>query len=283
VIDVIDAADAADVGAVPVARETGGMSDAVPGTLVALEGAMNLRDVGGYPVGDDLAVVRGQVFRSDHLATLTDADHIVLCAIGIATVLDLRHDAEVDQQPSRLWSTVLHHERLPMADEMAQQGSFVERVLNGHFQALTDESVVDLYLDLLERHAAVFGTVLTRIADPNRRPVLFHCTAGKDRTGLAAALLHEVLGVDREDVLDDYELSRRYRTDRRVAELRPMFEERGVDIESVMPILSAPRAALAGALHRLDEHGGAEAYLTGAAGMHPDTIAALREQLLTPR
>ena len=259
------------------------MSDVAPGTLVVLEGAMNLRDVGGYRAGDGTAVVRGQVFRSDHLATLTDTDHAVLCALGITTVLDLRHDAEVDEQPSRLWSTVLHHERVPMADELAQQGSFVERVLNGHFQNLTDETVADLYLDLLERHAVRFGTVLTRIADPDRRPVVFHCTAGKDRTGLATALLHEVLGVAREDVLDDYELSRRYRTDRRVAELRPVFEERGVDIEAVMPILSAPRTALAGALGRLDEQGGAVAYLTGAAGMHPDTIAALRDQLLEER
>ncbi|MBA2608839.1 MAG: tyrosine-protein phosphatase, partial [Actinobacteria bacterium] len=102
-----------------------------------------------------------------------------------------------------------------------------------------------------------------------------------DRTGLAAALLLSVLGVDRELVLDDYELTNVTRRELRIAELRPELDAAGIDVERVRPYLSAPREAMAATLDWLDaEHDGAEGFLL-ASGVDDDTLGTLRAELLT--
>ena len=224
-------------------------------TLVPLVGAMNCRDVGGYGTIDGRRVRRGQIFRSDNLATLTDADLDVLSGHRIRAVYDLRYEAEISERPSRLWDTVAHHEHLPMAGDLAQQGSFMERVMSGAIAEVTLADVTQSYVEILEDHAIDFGQLLTWLAESDRRPSLYHCTAGKDRTGIATALIHELLGVDRSDTLDDYGLSERYRVHRRIAELMPTFAEAGVDIEAIRPALSAPRPAMASLLATIDTGG----------------------------
>ena len=116
----------------------------------------------------------------------------------------------------------------------------------------------------------------------DRLPAVFHCTAGKDRTGVAAALLLEVLGVDREHVLDDYELSTRYRSGPRIEELRPRLVAAGVDVESVRPFLSAPRPALAAGLATVDERHGSVIEFLLASGLDPEVPARLKAELLEP-
>jgi protein-tyrosine phosphatase len=98
---------------------------------------------------------------------------------------------------------------------------------------------------------------------------------------VAAALLLSALGVDRETVLDDYELTTRYRSNHRIDELRPRLEAAGIDVEAVRPFLSAPRPALEAALATVDaEFGDVCTYLTRAAGVAPATLESLRATLL---
>jgi protein-tyrosine phosphatase len=141
--------------------------------------------------------------------------------------------------------------------------------------------VAETYRENLLQWPDVFARLMTELASAEHRPAVFHCTAGKDRTGLAAALLLEVLGVDRELILDDYELTNVTRSEARIAELRPELDAAGIDVEVVRPYLSAPRPALN---HTLDwlasEYGGAEGYLTHH-GVSGDTLAGLRVDLLT--
>jgi protein-tyrosine phosphatase len=133
----------------------------------------------------------------------------------------------------------------------------------------------------LQASADVFGEVLTMLAEPEHLPAVFHCTAGKDRTGLTAALVLSTLGVDDAQILDDYELSNRFRSAVRIAEIRPALEENGIDIERYLPLFSAPRRAMAAALEGIGAtYGSVEAYLTGPASVAPATLAALREHLL---
>jgi protein-tyrosine phosphatase len=112
-------------------------------------------------------------------------------------------------------------------------------------------------------------------------PAVFHCAGGKDRTGLAAALLLTWLGVDRETVLDDYELTARFQTAARKAEIVEIFRESGMWLEAAKALLGAPRWAMAEALAVLDhEHGGIEAYLRGPSAMTPERLDLLRHELL---
>jgi protein-tyrosine phosphatase len=123
--------------------------------------------------------------------------------------------------------------------------------------------------------------VVRNAADPANHPLLFHCTAGKDRTGVTAMLILSVLGVADEDILDDYELTTTYRSGRRVEQLRPELERAGVDVEAVLPFLIAPRPVMERTMAFVRERwGSAEGYLTGPAAVTPKTITRLRATLL---
>jgi protein-tyrosine phosphatase len=112
-----------------------------------------------------------------------------------------------------------------------------------------------LYLAVLETAAATFADVVRLAADPDNHPMVFHCTAGKDRTGVAAALMLGALGVADDDLLDDYELTATYRSRHRIETMRPTLEAAGVDVDAVRAYLSAERAVLATTLDGLRHRG----------------------------
>ena len=252
--------------------------------LVALEGTMNFRDLGGY-VGRDGRTVRwGLVFRSDALHALTAADLETIAGIGIRTVCDLRHTHERDRQPTAIPASYDHRAISLMVGEdpdPTNSKDLFEQILDGTLPDADDEWMIGMYAQMLLEGAATFGALLTHLADDDGLPALFHCTAGKDRTGIGAALLLSVLGVDDGTILDDYELTNIYRSNRRIEELRPMIEEAGIDLEKVRPFLSARRAVMEATLrHLADDHGGVETYLLGPAGMTQSTLDRLRDLLL---
>ncbi len=133
---------------------------------------------------------------------------------------------------------------------------------------------------MLQVAGPVFGGLFSQFADCDG-PLLFHCMGGKDRTGMTAALLLTCLGVDRETVLDDYELTSRYSGPDRIPHVVDLFVSEGVAREAAIGILGTPRWAMGDALDRLDAtYGGIEAYLRGPGGMDQTTIESLRSRLL---
>ena len=143
--------------------------------------------------------------------------------------------------------------------------------------------LAELYVGHLELAAERIGEILTSLASPNGVPAVFHCHAGKDRTGLVAALLLEALGVDRETVLDDYQLTARYRPREHQDGTFQRLVDRGLPPEAAAGVLTTPRWAMEDALTALDEvHGGLDAYLLGPARMDPADLAVLRQRLVAP-
>jgi protein-tyrosine phosphatase len=249
--------------------------------LVPLEGTLNCRDLGGYKGVDGRTVRWGHVYRSDNLANLTPADVEHLSRIGVRTLVDFRHDVEVTNAPTPALAPDVDVLRLPIGGEAAEGREMLDRVLAGEFDGLDAEWFADIYVQMLEFGAREFGTVVELAADPERHALLFHCTAGKDRTGVASALILRELGVPDDAVLDDYELTTQYRSGRRLAELRPRFDEAGIDLEKFLPFFTAQREVLAAALADIDDRwGGTAGFLTGPGGVDPDTLDRLRDTLL---
>jgi len=255
--------------------------------LVALEGTLNFRDLGGYEGLGGRTVRWGLVFRSDALHELTDADRARLRAMGLRAIYDLRRPIEQERQPTALGEE--HGHRIvslavdddPDADANAPE--LIDLIKSGELPEADDGFMIDLYAQILLRGAEGFGRLLTHLTDDDGLPALFHCAAGKDRTGLAAALLLSLLGVDDEVILDDYELTNEFRSNRRIEILRPELESFGVDIEKVRPFLSARRPVMEATLRHLhDDHGGVERYLTETAAVSPATVDRLRDLLLEP-
>jgi protein-tyrosine phosphatase len=249
--------------------------------VLRLEGVRNFRDLGGYHTTDGLITAWDQVYRADSVSFLTQAGWKELAKLNIKRVYDLRRENERNN-----WPTVEHgldHEvvHMPIGPEAAEM-TVVEWFQHRGPEANWDEAyVAETYRDNLLAWPDVFARLITELGSSEHRPAVFHCTAGKDRTGLAAALLLEVLGVDRQDILDDYELTNKTRSEERIKELAPDFEAAGIDIEVVRPYLSAPRAALDDTMDWLEaEYGGAEGYLS-RHGVADETFTLLRSELLT--
>lgn len=167
---------------------------------------------------------RGFAYRCDRLSQLTERDHATLSQLGVVTVIDFRYEREVTEDPSRLWPSVANHVEIPMAGKLAQEKTFLERAFAGEMDGINDDWVFESYVDILTDHPIDYATAIRHVAAS--APSLFHCTAGKDRTGLMTMLLLSVAGVDRELILDDFDLSNRYRAEPRMAALAPMFAER---------------------------------------------------------
>jgi protein-tyrosine phosphatase len=242
---------------------------------LGLLGPCNFRDLGGYRGAGGARVRWGQVFRSDTLA-LEDDDLEVFAALGIRAVYDLRSDRERETSPNRLPEGADVVELVALISQDSAPPSLEALQLDG------ESFLAGIYLHMLERSAVGFGRILSGLADGDRLPAVFHCAAGKDRTGMVAALLLSVLGVDEGDILDDYELTSRYRRPERIAATKARLEgEYSVPAEVVAGILRTPRWAMESTLAELHQrYGGVEGYLTGPAEVDPAVPGKLRELLL---
>ena len=244
--------------------------------LVALEASHNFRDVGGYSTDDARETRWGVLYRADGLGLLTDDDRQTLGMLGLRTVIDLRSHAELAERGRFPVDVIeLDYEHLPILDELWSQ----ERV--AHF-ANDREFLLWAYRDMLEVGAHRFGAAISRLARPGALPAIFHCTAGKDRTGLLAALLLSALGVRREEVLTDYALTA-------AGIVRMIAWAKRESPEAAARMASTPAwffAALPEALDEIlddlcDSHGSIREYVR-SIGVTDEELTDLSHELLTP-
>ncbi len=245
---------------------------------VGLDGPANFRDLGGYQAGDH-RLKRGVVYRSDSLSRMTDADvrHVV-DELGLVSVVDLRAAHEVETYghgPLGSAGVVVHHR--PIIDETRPE--HVERPPDA-----PDPSTLTLdaiYLMMLERFGERFAGVVRLIGDAANHPIVFHCAAGKDRTGLVAALLLSALGVDDETVVADYALTAEH-LDELVERHRAQAEAEGIDVEVGEANFGAEAEVMRSVLVGLRERWGSAAAYLESFGLDPAVVDALRDSLLEP-
>jgi len=237
--------------------------------FLPLQGTLNTRDLGGLPVAGGRQTRRGQVLRSDGPVQLTDADLDLLDRLPVTTVIDLRGAQEREREPNSF---------------LGRRSCRVHNVeVWAHINAAGQEpkdrfDITAFYLAALDHAGPAFADA-TRLITETSGTALFHCAAGKDRTGLLAALILEAVGVDRAVVLEDFAL-----TEDRIGPLRERLLERaerdGVPRSQFQRLLGATPDLIEPALAHLDaRHGGAVAYLA-RAGVSDETFAALEAKLV---
>lgn len=242
--------------------------------LLPFASTENFRDLGGYESDLGGTVRWRTVFRSDGLQSLTDEDLALFESLGIRVVYDLRRDAERIERPNRVPSEA--HCLMSLVDRNGELAG-VRPTLVGSRGG--EELLRSMYAQMVEHSAVAIARVFAGLADADRLPALFHCHAGKDRTGLIAALLLDVLGVDRERVLDDYEVSGVLHVAN--PHSYQMLIDSGLEPAAAAGALGAPRWAMEATLHDIDAaHGGAVGYLIEAGGLERRAIDRLRELLL---
>lgn len=237
--------------------------------FLILEGTSNTRDLGGLPLAGGGTTARGRLWRSDAPLTLSEEDRAALERLGVTTVVDLREGFEQTRDPSALvghLGVAVHH--VEVWRRIRDRGARVDDPFD----------ITAFYLAALDHAGDAFAEGVRLLADAPGAAV-FHCTAGKDRTGVLAALMLEAVGVPRAVVIEDFVL-----THDRIETVRTRLMadaiRRGVDPEQFARLLGATPDLIEPALDHLDRRfDGAEAYLR-AAGVDDATLARLRAKLV---
>ncbi|WP_295798151.1 tyrosine-protein phosphatase [uncultured Microbulbifer sp.] len=257
--------------------------------VLPLEGGRNFRDLGGYQTTDGKTIKWGKLYRSGVLTNLTADDYDYLRDLEIATIVDFRSTKERTQEPDnwRGGSAIT----LEWDYEMDWEQNFAKVFAKPDFAANDLVELMDKgYVELVKQQTPAYRAMFQQLID-NDEPLLFHCTAGKDRTGIGAALILTALGVDRETVKQDYMLSNATLKDSNLMKALP---EDASEAEKRMYAFFARlpedvRAAMTGvevswletAFAEMErQHGSVEGYIEHALDVDQQELARLRENLL---
>lgn len=263
--------------------------------LEALQGTLNFRDVGGAPLQGGGSIRHGVLYRADALATLTPEGLDALAASGIGTVFDLRTDSECRRAPDLLPDGVaIDLVHLPILGGSMEAQARQLMPADGSAPTLSPEAVAalvaqvptlaELYVGILQDAAPQFARIARTIAHPvdaERGGVLVHCTAGKDRTGLSAALMLAAAGATREAIVADYVLTGPNLIGLFTDTMMRMFAAIGLpDVPALRELATeSPAEAIAAALEWVDAtHGDAAGYLR-AGGLSDVELGALRDRM----
>lgn len=248
---------------------------------IPAEGTVNMRDLGGYRAADGRRVRWGLIFRSDNLARLTDAGLALVRRMGVNLVCDFRTPAEAARSPDRFpGAGGAGYLPLPIQHGEFEPTATFERIKSGDTDWMTEEFMLQGYVENIERYAPVWATVFEKLGDRSHRPLLFHCTGGKDRAGTCAALVLMALGVPEEAVIEDYGLSEQLIEGVRKL-IYTQIEALGVDVRKVAPYFSAPVDRIRALIGYINAtYGSTVGYLTKKAGVGEALIERLREELL---
>ena len=255
------------------------MCSDLPGRFVSFERVVNFRDLGGYRTADERKVRWRLLFRSGALNNMTATDAVRARQLGIRNVLDLRRVDEIRTGVGPLIAPPVRHHALPLLPE---DGS---TQLNERFgQRISAER----YFAYLGFGAKPFIDVLELLARQETYPAVSHCSAGKDRTGVVAALILDILGVDAETIVQDYALSSRT-ADSLLILRRRVFAERKeqglLPKDAQLPelpadYLASPPEAIRGFLERVRREFGSSRGYFEAQGVQPATFERLQAVLL---
>ncbi len=238
-----------------------------------LTGATNFRDLGGYAGLDGRAVRWRRLFRSDHLAGLTPQDRATVSALGVTRAFDFRGEAERASVPYVLSGVASHS----LAIEPTVLQNMQDMLRSGHTMTAQDmvRLMQDTYRAFVHHNSPRFAELFAHLLAADA-PLVFHCTAGKDRTGFAAALILLALGVPRPVVMQDYLLSNE------LFRMPPVL--RGRAPSEVLDVLWRVQADfLDSALHAVEsDYGNVPRYLETALGLGAQEHARLVSLYLQP-
>ncbi len=259
---------------------------------IPMDGTPNFRDLGGYKSRCGKQVRSGRLFRSGVLSALSDADLQRMDERNIVTICDFRRDEERQRDPTRL-----HAQRpariVHMPIDPGSRGNFFEQLAEPGETKNVSQPEFDMasFMVQINRsfaldHHATFKLMLDEINGlDEQQGLLFHCSAGKDRTGFAAALILMCLNVPRETIRQDYMLTAKYfKPDIEISRLQKKYSEYGFDKvspDNIRPMLEVHEHFIEEAFAAIDEQfGSTEAYLTKVYGLGEAELSNMQSKLL---
>jgi protein-tyrosine phosphatase len=259
--------------------------------VLPLEGGRNFRDLGGYRAADGRQVRWGLVYRSGTMTNLSDSDYQLLGSLGIRVICDFRTNEERDREPTE-WQAIskqVDYRSRDYAAESRLREVFTQSAVSA--TAMRD-AMMRVYEEIPYDYAESYRTMFKSLA-AGEAPLAFNCSAGKDRTGVAAALLLTMLGVPRETVIEDYSLSEKvvdyeaqYARTPRTPDTKPnpwaFIEKLPADVRA--PLLRSEPDYIRAALARIEEReGSVDRYFEKVLGITKTEQESIRGFLLEER
>ncbi len=246
---------------------------------IPLKGTPNFRDLGGLPTKDGRIVEWGKIYRSSKFSDLSKKDVEYFDNLGIEAVCDLRNDIEVKKDPNKLPDGVDYY-RFPIGDaEGATYKALKKKILGGELKGEKAKVYFTNLMHMMADSVALdFKPVMDMLKEGNEVPLVYHCSGGKDRTGLLSGLLLAALGVEKEVIRDDYLLSNYYRYP---ANRSGMKKARllGIDNETLLYAFEVQDEYFDAMFEVIDkEYGGIEPYLKEKFGYTEQDIQLLRDR-----
>lgn len=255
-------------------------------------GLTNFRDIGGYATADGKTVRKGRIFRGAALFGLNEENKAFVDKLGLKTVLDLRSQNEVDAAPDEVpfGARYVHSSGILSLDDapggpggnLDMRGLLMSSNGGEGVLAQLQQYMLGGYREMA-LHPTAFSTAFQLLLQPDGAPLFFHCTAGKDRTGVCAAYILRVLGVPMETVMEDYMASNHHRKQVVEEALAQLRQKMGGDTaaEAMRAMLTVHESYLAENFAVIDEtYGGFEEFQQQALGLAPADVAALKEAYL---
>ncbi len=262
------------------------IDDPVP----VMDGVANFRGIGGLGTVDGRTTVGGLVWRSGHLGRASEGDLARLEALAVRTVVDLRTPDDIAHDGADVVPAGTTELPVPIPDDAGAGADIRAMIVRGDEDEMRDVWSDGRSAEIAVRGAtkmvtepsrvAVFARVLDVVTDPSNWPLLWHCSAGKDRAGWVGTSLLLLLGVERDAVVAHYLESNRGSDARVAAMVKSGFVTPG-SLELMRPFVQVMEAAVISQMAAVDDHwGGVEAMFQDGFGFSAERIADLRDRLL---
>lgn len=237
-----------------------------------LHHACNVRDLGGYAIDDHAMTKWHQLYRSDSLEHLDDHDWNYLVKLNVKWIIDLRSKSEIEQMPYDCERYGIHHVMLPF---MKEDKSPKELLDNEGRKQFLDSMKLQYEIMIDEIHPEIVEAMnIIANALRHHEAVLFHCTAGKDRTGMLAALLLSLCGVDLYDIIADYQVSATYNT----TGVNQMLPEEMMQIPAVKALFESTPAMIKPLIKKLSDTGTRQFLIN--VGCNPEVLDTICEYVI---
>ncbi len=262
----------------------GGESVIVAERQLPLSCCDNFRDLGGYRTADGRTLKWNRLYRANDLSKLTPDDLAYLGQLDVKLVCDFRSNREREASPDPEIDAA-DQLNFPV-DQLGVDPKEIQRkIRTGGLVGLSiEQTMIDAYRAFVTDFPEQWTAMFERLEQPENFPTVVHCTAGKDRTGFASALVLLAIGVPVETVFEDYLLTNYYQQNfmRFVLRWVPLYSFFRTKRDDLLPLLLAKRKYLQASIDAMvEEYGSIDGYLEGALGLTAERRAQLAEQLLT--